>query len=92
MKGTRQVVGAPKAVPVRRLVVVFVKIDDQRDDLFYVLTWERLRDLLVKAHKAYLEKHAGSRPKRWDSLHAAISEDDLRPYRNKWNTVEKNLR
>lgn len=90
--GRRQIVGEPKPCPVRRLVLVFVRIEEDGNDRFYILTWQRLRDLLIKRHKAYLQRHDGVRPQRWDSLHSAIPEGDLRPYLDKWGTVEKNLR
>ncbi len=90
--GKRQVVGDVKPCPVRRLIVTFVKIEEDGNDRFYILTWQRLRDLLVKAHKAFLQRHDGIRPQRWDSLHSAISEKTLRPYRDRWDTIEKNLR
>src|SRR6202142_584355 len=57
----RQIVGSLKRCPVLRLVVVFVKIDAAGDDRYYILTWRPLRDLLVKGHKAYLEKRGGRR-------------------------------
>jgi hypothetical protein len=90
--GKRQVVGDMKACPVRRLIVIFVKIEDDGNDCFYIVTWQRLRDLLVRGHKAFLARHDGVRPQRWDSLHSAIYEKALRPYRDRWITVEKNLR
>lgn len=92
-KGRRQVVGKPKRCPVRRLVVVFVRLGgDSRDDRFYVLPWTRLRDLLVRHHATFLQRHCGVRPVRWDSLHSAISEDMLQPYRDCWRTVTRSLR
>ena len=90
--GKRQIVGKGKPCPVQRLVVVFVRVDREGNDRFYILTWQKLRDLLVKAHNMFLEKHDGVRPKRWDSLHCAISEKHLYAYEDKWNTVEKNLK
>ena len=90
--GKRQIVGKGKPSPIQRLVFVFVSIDVDGNDHFFVLTWRQLRDLLVKQHKAYLKKHNGVRPKRWDSLHAGIIETSLYPYRDKWDTVEKNLK
>ncbi len=90
--GKRQIVGDAKACPVRGLIVTFVKIEEDGSDRFYILPWQRLRDLLIKHHKAFLHKHDGVRPKRWDSLHAAISEKILDPYRNKWDTIEKKLK
>jgi hypothetical protein len=90
--GKRQVVGDVKACPVHQLIVTFVKIEEDRNDNFYILTWQRLRDLLVKGHKAFLARHDGVRPQRLDSLHCAISEKTLHPYRDKWDTIENNLR
>jgi len=91
-KNKRQIVGKPKACPIKRLVVVFVAIESNGSDRFYVLTWNRLRDLMIRHHKNFLHKHKGTRPRRWDSLHSAIPEQTLRPYRDNWNIVEKYLR
>lgn len=90
--GKRQIVGDAKVCPVRRLIVTFVKIEEDGNDRFYILPWQELRDLLIKHHNAYLHKHNGVRPKRWNSLHAAISEKALDPYCNKWDTIEKSLK
>lgn len=90
--GKRQVVGDAKRCPVHRLIVTFVKIEDDGNDRFYILQWERLRDLLVAHHKAFLARHDGVRPKKWDSLHSAIAEKTLHPYKDKWDTIEENLR
>ncbi len=90
--GKKQVVGKKRPCPVRRLVMVFVRIDDAGGDRFYILPWDRLRDILVGLHETYLAKHDGVRPKKWDSLHCAIAESDLKPYRDSWKTIEKNLK
>jgi hypothetical protein len=91
-KGKRQVVGRPKSSPVHRLVVVFVTIGANGSDRYYILTWRALRDMLMRGHKAYLARHRGIRPKRWDSLHGAIVETTLKPYRDRWDIIERNLR
>jgi Holliday junction resolvase-like predicted endonuclease len=90
--GKRQIVGKKKLCPVRRLIMVFVRIDAGGNDCFYILPWERFRDMLVTIHEEYLAKHNGTRPKKWDSLHSAISETHLEPYRDNWSAVEKNLK
>jgi len=90
-KGKRQRVGKPKRCPVRRLVVVLVIIDSDGANRYYILTWRRLRDLILKEHKDYLVRHGGMRPQRWDSLHGAISERTLKRHRDKWLIIEKNL-
>jgi len=90
--GHRQIVGRRKPCPVRRLIVVFVKLEADGDDRFYILPWERLALLLKKRHVAYLERQGGIRPKRWDSLHSAISEKTLQPYKDRWEAIENALR
>ena len=89
--GQRQIVGAPKACPVRGLVMVFVQIAETGSDRFCICTWHELRDLLIRHHRAYLEKYQGVRPKKWDSLHCGIKADDLVPFQDRWDTVEENL-
>lgn len=91
-KGECQIVGDSKPCPVHRLIMTFVAVEDDGNDRFYILTWDCFRDLLVSHHKKYLAKHDGIRPKKWDSLHCAITEDVLSPYRDRWDTIEKNLR
>lgn len=90
--GKHQIVGKKKPCPVLRLVVTFVRICEDRSDRFYILTWQQLRNLLVKHHSGFLQRHDGIRPQRWDSLHSAISESALQPYRDRWDIIEKNLR
>jgi len=91
-KGKRQLVGRPKRCQVQNLVVVFVVIDAKREDKFYILTWTTLRTLLTNLHKAYLAKHGGKRPKKWDSLHCAILEDVLTPHLGRWDIVKRHLK
>ena len=91
-EGKRQVIGKMKECPVKRLVMVFVRIGDYGEDVFYIMKWDKFRDLLVAGHSAFLKKHNGQRPKRWESLHCAIPESAFTPFRNKWETVSKSLR
>lgn len=91
-KGKRQIVGRPKKCPVQRLVVVFVAIDPDGNDRFYILTWCALRDALRKGHIAYLAAHGGRRPKKWKSKHAAIQEKHLKTHLDKWKVVKQCLK
>jgi hypothetical protein len=91
-KGKRQIVGKAKRCPVQDLVMVFVVIDINGADRYYILTWRKLRDLMVKSHKAYLTKHSGIRPVKWESFHSAISEDTLKRHKDNWAIIERNLR
>lgn len=91
-QGKRQIVGKAMPCPVQRLIMVFVELAEYGSDYFYICKWTSLRNLLKKRHIAYLDKHNGVRPKRWDSLHAAIHEKDLSQYRGKWETIEDSLK
>jgi len=84
---TQQIVGKPEPCPIKRLVMVFVVVDPEGQDRFYILTWEEFRSILLKSHKEYLARHNGIRPKKWDSLHAAIKEDLLQSYQNNWSQI-----
>lgn len=90
--GKRQVVGKPKACPVNRLIVAFVRIADNGKDSFYILPWGTLRDMLVEHHSGFLARHDGMRPKKWDSLHCAIEEKVLKPHEDRWDVIEQNLK
>lgn len=90
--GKRQIIGKKKPCPVHRLIMVFVRINENGNDHFYILPWEPFRDLLVARHSIWLDKHGGIRPKKWDSLHCAIPESALSPYQDKWETIEKSLK
>ncbi len=90
--GTRQIIGAKKPCPVIGLVMVFVKIGPDRKDRYYVCKWEQFRDLLLSDHSAFLGRHDGTRPKRWDSMHAAIAESALKPFLEKWDVITAGLR
>ena len=91
-KERHQIVGKPKPCPIKRLVMVFVVVDSEGQDRFYILTWEEFRNILLNNHKQYLATHNGIRPKRWNSLHAAIKEDLLKDYQENWTQIQKNLR
>lgn len=90
-KDKRQIVGKRKDCPVENLVVVFVNVTNDRNDQYYVLNWNELRDLLIKNHIDYLKKHDGVRPKNPDSLHVGLKELHLSPYSKKWEVIESKL-
>jgi hypothetical protein len=91
-QGQKQRTGKPKASPVQRLLVVFVVVGASGNDKFYIMSWEELRDMLRDGHKRYIAKHQGVRPKKWDSLHAALLEESLMPFRDNWKLIKQSLR
>ena len=92
-RGDRQIVGPALPLPVRRLVVVLVRLGGAgKDDQFFICTWLKLRNLLVEHHRTYLRDHGGRRPKSPKSLHTAIGLDRLGRFEDRWITVERNFR
>ena len=87
-----QIVGKCLPSPVDNLVFVFVKLGIYGSDKFYVCTWAELTEIISKNHSEYLEKHNGVRPKRWDSLHIAISEKHISQFENRWELIENPLK
>ena len=51
---------------------------------FYVLPLKTLQGLLIEGHCKYLAKHGGVRPKKHDSFHCAITEQELAPFKDGW--------
>src|SRR5215510_604171 len=79
----KQIVGDP--VPITNdIVCVMVALKGYGSDRFYVLPLKKLQELLISGHCAYLAKHGGVRPKKHDSFHCAISEEQLAPFKDKW--------
>lgn len=90
--GHEQIIGTPRPCPVKRLVMAFVSLEETGNDRFYICNWEKVRDILIVDYAAYLGRKDGVRPQKWDSLHTAISEEKLLKFRDKWETVQRNLR
>jgi len=68
-----------------------VTIDPDGNDKFYILTWQRLRDIVIKHHKNYLARCNGVRPRNWKSLHCSVLAKEISRYEDAWETIEQNL-
>ncbi len=88
--GKRQVVGEPVHLK-RDIVCVLVALGDYGSDRFYILRWTDLRTAVIKRHCAFLDKHDGIRPKKFDSFHCALNEDALTEFRDNWSLVHDML-
>jgi len=85
--GSQQVMGPLMDAPVLDLVTVFVVLAGQGQDRFYILRWDELRDIVVKDYTRWMQERGWIRPKNPRSLHCAILERQLTPYRDAWETV-----
>ena len=87
-----QIVGNCLPSPVINLVFVFVKLVSYGSDKFYICTWPELAEIVSQNHSEYLAKHNGVRPKKWDSLHGALSEKHISQFEDRWGLIEEQLK
>jgi hypothetical protein len=83
LDGMRQIVGEPVVLS-GDISCVMLALSRYGADRFYVLPLTILQELLITMHRKYLDKHNGVRPKKYDSFHAAISENVLTPFKDAW--------
>ena len=84
-----QIVGKCIPSPVENLVFVFVKLESYGSDKFYICTWSELASVISRQYSEYLEKHNGVRPRKWNSLHVAITVSHISHFENRWELIEK---
>ena len=86
----RQIIGTKIDSNIPDLICVFVvTADNYGNDLFYIVEWSIAQDIIIKHYSDWLEKHGGIRPKKYDSLHCVIGEQDLLEYRDNWSLITK---
>lgn len=91
LDGSRQVMGEPIAPAYPNLVCVFVRLRETGTDEFFVLMWETLRTIVIDAHRQFLARHGGIRPKKPDSYHTAVTPEMLGEHRNRWEVLTERL-
>ena len=63
-KAGAQTMGQPTTPPAGDLICVFVRLQPDGTDRFYVLRWPELHRVLINGYRGHLERHGGRRPKR----------------------------
>jgi hypothetical protein len=92
-RGNRELIEASLPPPVRRLVVVLVKLGgDGIADRFFVCSWVQLRDVAIRSHAKWLKAHGGRRPVNPKSLHTAVDLARLERFEDRWDTIPRHLR
>jgi len=90
LEGKRQVYQRPVKMK-REIACVMVALGEYGSDKFYILRWTDLRKLVIKRHQAFLDRHDGIRPKKFDSFHCAIDEQTLNDFRDNWGLLDEML-
>jgi len=89
---SKQTIGDKKPLPIPHLICVFVHAGEKYgDDKFFVVEWSTVQDIVIANHKRWLDAHGGVRPKKPDSLHCSVTEDDLQCYKDKWALMTDKL-
>ncbi|MFB3915762.1 MAG: hypothetical protein ACE14M_03475 [Terriglobales bacterium] len=86
-EGDKQVVGRPIPEPFPGLICVLVALQGTGQDRFFVIEWKKLRNILVRNHRAYLSKHHGKRPRAPRSFHTALGIKDVETFENQWHRI-----
>jgi hypothetical protein len=89
--GIRQILKSPKDPPYPNLICVLVRRGEvYGEDMFFVLTWEELRDIIhMKYDEDIVRKLGGIRPRTPQSTHCALYPIDLVEYKDRWELFEK---
>jgi hypothetical protein len=90
LDGRRQVLGRAKREPYPRLACVLVVLPDSEPsstDRFFVLTWRKLRVIVVRDYRRYLKKHGYVRPRSPGSFHTALDVSEMVAYEARWELI-----
>jgi hypothetical protein len=86
-EGPRQIPGALECEPYPGLVCVLVLLERLGSDRFFILRWTDLQAIVVPSYTEYLSKHGGVRPKAADSVHTAVSVQDVEQFESEWDSI-----
>ena len=84
-----QTVKEKTSLPNPDLIYVFVRLRGQNQDEFYICGMTDLQDIIYRNYTGWLAKKKGKRPRNPKSTHCAVSPDDLKHYKNKWEMIAK---
>ena len=87
-EGKTQVPGRRMTPRYPDLICVFVLLDSYGKDRFFILKWVDLQKLIATGYRANIKRLGGTRPRRHDSYHAALSPSQLAKYEGRWETIE----
>ncbi|MCS7061706.1 MAG: hypothetical protein RMN25_11155 [Anaerolineae bacterium] len=90
--GRKQVIGERKRQNIPNLICVFVVAGERYStDEFFVLEWTKVQEIVIANHARWLNRHGGVRPKKFDSMHCAVTKSDLQPYKDNWSIITEKL-
>lgn len=91
-ENNKQIIISKTDLPYKNVICVFVKIDDQGNDEFYIFRFKDLQNMINKNYREILNKKGGVRPKNPKSTHTAIWTKELNKYRDNWGLIIDELK
>lgn len=87
----RQIIKGKKNLS-KNIIYIFIKLNGQSKDDFYILKVKDVQDILFEGHKKYLDKHEGRRPKNPESMHTGVNEAQINKFKNNWDLIDKSFK
>jgi hypothetical protein len=79
---------SPPTPPDETVFWIFVDLGDMdAAPRYWIVPDWWIRNDIFRAHKAYLDRHGGTRARSPNSTHHAIDENRLREWQGKWNIL-----
>jgi len=69
------------------LICIFVRLNRQGDDEFYIFHLKDLQEIIFEGYNQYLTSIKGVRPRNKNSTHTAIKPKNLERFKNNWDLV-----
>ena len=91
-EGMKQIIGNKKPLRIPHLICVFVVASEKYgEDIFFILEWSKVQEILISNHRRWLDSWGGVRPRKYDSMHCALYQSDLEEYKDNWSLIYTNL-
>jgi len=91
-EGKKQIIGNKKPLQIPHLIGVFIVAGEKYgEDVFYILEWSKLQEILIAHHKGWLDFWGGVRPRKYDSMHCAINQSHLEEFKDNWSLIYTKL-
>jgi hypothetical protein len=90
-EGKKQILGSKIVPRIPHLLYILVLATEYGKDRFFILEWEKLRDIAVSEYRTWLASKDGVRPKNYKSLHCSLSPKQLVEFENQWDIIKGRL-
>jgi len=91
-EGKKQRIGNKKPLQIPHLIcVLLLQVKNMGEDIFFILEWSKVQEMLISNHRRWLDSCGGVRPRKYDSMHCALYQSDLEEYKDNWSLIYTKL-